>query len=67
MPTYSYIKLTLSVPRWYNMDVTWDTVSNNEFYLCSDNDFYGHVRDMAYCTEDFYAKYPISEVSITHP
>ena len=53
--------------KWYNIDTTWDTVSKNEFFLRSDGDFYGHVRDHAYSTEDFYSKYPMSDVSINHP
>ena len=52
---------------WYNMDVTWDTVSDNEYFLRSDADFYGHVRDPYYDTADFKNKYPIAGVSIQHP
>ena len=53
--------------KWYNVDVTWDDVSNNQFFLKSEEDFTGHIRDMAYLTDDFEKKHPMAEVSLPHP
>lgn len=56
---------------WYNIDCTWDdplTKSKKnlllyEYFLKSDKDFGGHVRDAEFNTTDFYGEYPMSPKS----
>jgi hypothetical protein len=57
--------------QWYNIDCTWDdplTKSGKnlllyEYFLKSDKEFAGHIRDEEFSTEDFYAEYPMAEES----
>lgn len=57
--------------KWYNLDCTWDdpvTWNGEElllydFFLKSDKDFKGHVRDPEYRTKGFIRSYPMSPVS----
>ena len=53
--------------KWYNMDVTWDDDSENQFFLQSDEDFEYHMRDAVYQTNSFYKKHPMAQNSIEHP
>lgn len=53
--------------HYYNIDPTWndqDTIIR-DFYLKSDRDFYGHIREKEYTTGDFYSRFPMSAVSYT--
>ncbi len=51
---------------WYNLDATWDSVKSGvsyNYFLKSDKDFKGHIRDMEYTTVDFHSQCPMSAVS----
>jgi len=49
---------------YYNLDSTWDA-GMGEYYnfLLNDEEFLDHARDSEYAAEEFYAEYPMSEVS----
>ena len=49
---------------YYNIDATWDRSLSvyYRYFLCTDHNFQGHVRDDEFLTTDFYAKYPMAEV-----
>jgi hypothetical protein len=57
--------------KWYNLDCTWDdplTWNGKEtliydYFLKSEKDFKGHVRDAEYQTKKFYQKYEMGEKS----
>jgi hypothetical protein len=54
--------------KWYNFDSTWDDpltwngeqIITYEFFLKTDDDFPGHVRDEEFQTEEFYKEYAMS-------
>ena len=47
--------------RYYNLDSTWDAgKSPYGYFLCSEEDFVGHVRLEEYRTDSFAAAYPMS-------
>ena len=53
---------------YYNVDSTWDAQKTEyDYFLKSDDSFTGHIRDDAYCTESFYAEYPMSETDYAPP
>lgn len=60
--------------EWYNIDLTWDDpvslsgeeVLRYDFFLKSERDFTGHIRNPEYEMETFTNKYPISETSYGH-
>ena len=49
---------------YYNIDATWDRSLSvyYRYFLCTDYNFQGHVRDDKFLTTDFYTKYPMAEV-----
>lgn len=57
--------------KWYNIDCTWDdpiTVDGKgtiiyDYFLKSEEDFTGHIRDEEFDTEEFHNLYPIAEKS----
>lgn len=57
--------------KWYNIDLTWDDpiTSNGEpmlvydYFLKSNEDFTGHIRNAEFETEKFVKTYPISKTS----
>ncbi len=51
---------------YYNVDSTWDAgkkPENYDYFLLNDNDFDGHSRWETYCSNAFYAAYPMAEIS----
>lgn len=55
--------------KYYNLDTTWDSTLADEnetrydYFLLSDYDNDGHLRDEEYTTEAFVKKYPVSTES----
>lgn len=57
--------------KWYNIDCTWDdpiTVDGKgviiyDYFLKSEEDFKGHIRDEEFTFEEFQNQYPIAEKS----
>lgn len=46
---------------YYNVDSTWDAGKDSYgYFLCSENDFLGHVRLDDYRTDEFMTLYPMS-------
>ena len=53
---------------YYNVDATWDTnyvKREYMYYMLTDNNFSGHVRDSEYATSEFYKKYPMGRQNYT--
>lgn len=53
---------------YYNLDTTWDAKHGDDFagyqyFLKSDADFTGHVRNADFTTDSFYAAYPMASES----
>jgi len=57
--------------KWYNIDCTWDdpiTLNGKDviiydYYLKSEEEFKGHLRDAEFTSEEFLSQYPIAEKS----
>lgn len=57
--------------KWYNIDCTWDDpitmdgqgVIIYDYFLKSEEDFKGHVRDEEFAGEEFLSQYPITNTS----
>lgn len=57
--------------KWYNIDCTWDDpITSNgddvivyDYFLKSEADFKGHIRDESFKTAEFLTNYPIAEDS----
>lgn len=48
---------------YYDLDATWDAGRTSwSYFLRCDANFGDHTRDEEYCTNDFYAAYPMSTV-----
>ena len=53
---------------YYNLDATWDTQRMTEdYFLCGETDFTGHVRDAAYADAEFTAAYPTAQTRYCAP
>jgi len=51
---------------YYDVDSTWDAgMANYGYFLKSDENFTGHVREAQYSTDAFYVAYPMSEWDYT--
>ncbi len=57
--------------KWYNIDCTWDDpitldgkgVIIYDYFLKSEEDFKGHLRDEEFSSKEFISQYPIAEES----
>ncbi len=57
--------------KWYNIDCTWDDpltaegidIATYDYFLKSDKDFKGHVRDEEFNSDEFYREYRMGELS----
>ena len=53
---------------YYNLDSTWDAGKDlYGYFLCSENDFLGHVRLDDYRTDEFMTLYPMSPKTFEEP
>ncbi len=49
---------------YYNGDTTWDAVNSTyKYFLVGSNNFTDHISDADYVTDEFTAKYPISQTN----
>ena len=53
--------------KWYNVDCTWDDRDNGEiyydFFLKSEEDFWGHERYSQFSSDEFMTQYPMADIS----
>lgn len=53
--------------KWYNVDCTWDDQDNGEiyydFFLKSEEDFWGHERYSQFSSDEFMTQYPMANIS----
>ena len=49
---------------YYNMDATWDAglMVYYRYFLCTEGNFAGHVRDSEFTTAEFNAAYPMAQL-----
>ena len=59
--------------KWYNLDTTWDAAVNSgsvmywDYFLKSESDFQGHIRDARFATADFHQTCPMAKESYSVP